>query len=82
MKEIRQFLDAMSEARSLADVNIAAGAALPVISKLARRFVAVLAITLLGTTAALAHGYTQLDHKLKKADKQHRIMLTNITRTT
>jgi hypothetical protein len=82
MKEIRRFLDAMSEARSLADVNIAAGAALPVISKLARRFVAVLALTLLVTTAALAHGYTQLDHKLKKADKQHRVMLTNITRTT
>ncbi len=82
MKEIRAFLDALSEARSLADVNIAAGAALPVIAKFARRTVAVGALALLVTTAALAQGYTRLDHRLKQADEKHQIMLTTITKTT
>ena len=50
MKQIREYLDAMSEARSLADINIAAGVALPVVSKIARRAVIILALTLLVTT--------------------------------
>ena len=82
MKEIRAFLDALSEARSLADVNIAAGAALPVIARFARRTVAVCALALLVATAALAQGYTRLDHRLKQADEKHKIMLTSITKTT
>jgi hypothetical protein len=82
MKEIRQFLDAMAEARSLADVNIAAGSALPVVSKFVRRVVAIGAITMLVTTAALAHGYTRLDHRLKQANEQHTVMIRRITTTT
>lgn len=82
MKEIREYLDAMSEARSLADVNIAAGVALPVVSKIARRAVIVLALALLVTTAAFARGYTRLDHKLEQADKQHHVLLTRISNTT
>jgi hypothetical protein len=82
MKEIRQFLDAMAEARSLADVNIAAGSALPVVSRFVRRVVAIGAITMLVTTAALAHGYTRLDHRLKQANEQHTVMIRRITTTT
>ena len=82
MKEIRAFLDALSEARSLADVNIAAGAALRVIARFARRTVAVCALALLVATAALAQGYTRLDNRLKQADEKHRVMLTSITKTT
>ena len=81
MKEIREFLDAMSEARSFADVNIAAGVALPMVSKIARRAVIILALTLLVTTAAFARGYARLDQRLERADERHRVMLTTMTRT-
>ncbi len=81
MKQIREYLDAMSEARSLADINIAAGVALPVVSKIARRAVIILALTLLVTTAAFARGYTRLDHRLEQSDRQHRIVLASITKT-
>ena len=81
MKEIREFLDAMSEARSFADVNIAAGVALPMVSKIARRVVIILALTLLVTTAAFARGYARLDQRLERADERHRVMLTTMTRT-
>jgi hypothetical protein len=82
MKEVRQFLDAMAEARSLADVNIAAGSALPVVSKMVRRVVAIVAIAMLVTTAALAHSYTRLDHRLKRANEQHTVQIQKITTTT
>ena len=71
----------MSQARSLADINIAAGVALPVVSKIARRAVIILALTLLVTTAAFARGYTRLDHRLEQSDRQHRIVLASITKT-
>ena len=82
MKEIRQFLDAMADARSLADVNIAAGSAVQVVSKLVRRVVAIVAIAMLVTTAALAHGYTRLDHQLEQANEQHTVQIRRITTTT
>ena len=82
MKEIREFLEALTEARSLADVNIAGGSALHGVWKAARRVGIVLAVALVVTTAALGQAYTRLDHKLRQADQQHRTMLTEITRTT
>ena len=92
MKEIREYLDAMSEARSFADVNIAAGVALPMVSKIARRVVIILALTLLVTTAAFARvcasrpaagagrraAPVHARGMTRTNEKQHRVMVAKI----